>query len=125
MDSTRLSRSGCPWGSRLRWVTLAAVNSIEEPLGQAATQAPQAMQAAASKAASASALGTGVAWASGAEPVLAEMYPPAWMIRSNAERSTTRSLMTGNGSARHGSTVMVSPSLKERKRSEERRVVKE
>src|SRR5262252_3345691 len=36
------------------------------------------------------------------------------MIRSNAERSTTRSLMTGNGAARHGSIVIVSPSLKNR-----------
>src|SRR5690625_7717383 len=107
MDSTRLSRSGCPWGSRLRWVTLAAVNSIEEPLGQAATQAPQAMQAAASKAASASALGTGVAWASGAEPVLAEMYPPAWLIRPKAERSTTSTLMTGNGTEGSGPTGTV------------------
>ena len=40
------------------------------------------------------------------------MYPPASMIRSNAERSTTRSLMTGKAAARHGSTTIVSPSLK-------------
>ena len=33
-------------------------------------------------------------------------------MRSKAERSTTRSLMIGNGPARNGSTVMVSPSLK-------------
>ena len=45
-----VSRSGWPCGSRPRWVTLAAVNSIAEPFGQAATQAPQPMQAAASNA---------------------------------------------------------------------------
>ena len=49
---------------------------------------------------------------SGAPPVGAEMKPPAAMIRSNAPRSTTRSLTTGNASARHGSIVSVSPSLK-------------
>ena len=49
---------------------LAAVNSIGEALGQAATQAPQPMQAAASNASSASFLGTGMALASGAAPVL-------------------------------------------------------
>jgi hypothetical protein len=53
------------------------------------------MQAAASKARSASALGTGMALASGAPPVFTEMKPPAWMMRSKAPRSTTRSLMTG------------------------------
>ena len=36
------------------------------------------------------------------------------MIRSNAPRSTQRSLITGNASARHGSIVIVSPSLNER-----------
>ena len=39
----RWSRSGWPWGRRPRWVTLAAVNSEAEPLGQAATQAPHPM----------------------------------------------------------------------------------
>ena len=52
---------------------LAAVNSWPALLGQAATQAPQPMQAAASMAASAAVLGTGMRLASGAEPVLAEM----------------------------------------------------
>jgi hypothetical protein len=52
---------------------LAPRNSEAEPLGQAATQAPQPMQAAAVKARSAFGLGTGVACASGAEPVGAEM----------------------------------------------------
>src|SRR6266481_4980113 len=36
------------------------------------------------------------------------------MMRSNADRSTTRSLTTGNASARHGSSVKASPSLKKR-----------
>src|SRR5579859_2763855 len=85
MSSTRFSRSGPPCGSTLRWVTLAEVNSIAEAFGQAATHAPQPMQVALSKARSASALGTGVACASGALPVGAVTYPPAWMIRSNAE----------------------------------------
>ncbi len=49
------------------------MNSIAEPFGQAATQAPQPMQAAVSKAASASGFGTGVACASGALPVGAVM----------------------------------------------------
>ena len=40
---------------------------------------------------------------SGALPVGTLMYPPAAMIRSNAPRSTTRSLITGNALARHGS----------------------
>ena len=49
------------------------MNSEAEPLGQAATQAPQPMQVATLKARSASSLGTGTEWASGAEPVLTEM----------------------------------------------------
>src|SRR5882724_11205757 len=36
------------------------------------------------------------------------------MMRSNAERSTTRSLTTGNARARHGSKITASPSLKNR-----------
>ncbi len=72
MSRTRVSRSGAPCGSTLRWLTLAEVKSIAEPLGQAATQAPQPMHSACSKAKSASGLGTGVAWASGAVPVGAE-----------------------------------------------------
>ena len=47
---------------------MAAVNSMAEALGQAATQAPQPMQAAASKAASATIFGTGMMLASGAAP---------------------------------------------------------
>ena len=58
---------------RVRWAILAEVNSVAEPFGQAATQAPQPMQAAFSKARSASGLRTGVACASGALPVGAVM----------------------------------------------------
>ena len=91
---------------------LAPVNSIAEALGQAATQAPQPMQAAASMAASTVSFGTGTELASGALPVDAEMNPPASMIRSKAPRSTIRSRMTGNARARHGSITIVSPSRK-------------
>src|SRR2546429_6231283 len=106
MSTARCLRSVWPCGSRPRWVTLAAVNRVADPLGQAATQAPQPMQAAASNAASASALGIGIALASGALPVGALIYPPASMIRSRADRSTTRSLITGNGLARQGLMVI-------------------
>ena len=112
MLTTRASRSACPWGSSPRWVIFAPMNSMPLAFGHAATHAPQAMHVAASNARSAFGFGTGVACASGAAPVLTEMYPPAWMIRSKADRSTTRSLITGKASARHGSTVIVSPSLK-------------
>src|SRR5262249_38045562 len=66
---TRSYRSGWPCGSRPRWVIFAAVNSIAEAFGQAATHAPQPMHVAASNAAFASSFGTGRAAASGAEPV--------------------------------------------------------
>jgi len=81
-------------------------------LGQAATQAAQPMHAAASKARSAFSLGTGMALASGAQPVGTVMKPPAEMMRSKALRSTIRSLMTGKAWARKGSRVIASPSLK-------------
>src|ERR1700712_1341788 len=68
MASVRRYRSAWPWGSRLRWASLAEVNSCAAELGQAATQAPQPMQAAASIAASATGLGIGIRLASGAEP---------------------------------------------------------
>ena len=55
--------------------------------------------------------GTTLGASSGAEPARAPMNPPAWTIRSNALRSTTRSLISGNGLARNGSTTMVAPSL--------------
>ena len=111
MSSVRRHRSAWPWGSRLRWVSLAEVKSWPAELGQAATQAPQPMQAAASKAVSAASLGTGISLASGAAPALTEMKPPDSMMRSSGLRSTTRSRMTGKAAARHGSTTMWSPSL--------------
>ena len=58
-------RSGWPCGRSARCDTLAPANSIAEAFGQAATQAPQPMQAAASIACSASGLGTGIAFAVG------------------------------------------------------------
>ena len=73
MALTRRIRSGCPCGSMARWVIFAEVNSIEEPFGQAATQAPQPMQVAASKERSERFLLTWTAWASGAAPVFTEM----------------------------------------------------
>ncbi len=112
---TRRSFSGWPCGNRLRWETLAETNNMAEAFLQAATHAPQPMQAAASIASSAASFGTGTALASGADPVGAVINPPACMMRSNAERSTTRSLIGGNALARNGSTVIVSPSWKLRK----------
>ena len=88
------------------------MNNIAEALGQAATHAPQPMHAAASIEVSAMLLGTAMVLASGALPDRTEMYPPASMIRSSALRSITRSLITGNALARHGSIHTSSPSLK-------------
>ena len=79
------------------------MNSAAEPFGQAATQAPQPIHAAASIARSEFCFGTSMELASGAVPVEAEMYPPAAMIRSKALRSTTRSLITGKATERQGS----------------------
>src|SRR6187551_2040998 len=70
---TRSARSGAPCGSSARCEILAAVNSAAEAFGQAATQAPQPMQAAASKASSEASLGTGKELASGAAPARTEM----------------------------------------------------
>ena len=112
MARARRSRSGCPCGRTPRWVAFAAVKREAEAFGHAATQAPQPMQAALSMAQSASPFGIGRALASCGVPVGALIYPPAWMIRSNADRSTTRSFTTGNALARHGSIQMASPSLK-------------
>src|SRR5207249_5607979 len=96
MLRARAERSGRPCGRSPRCDTFAAVNSMAAAFGHAATQAPQPMHVAASKARSASSLRTRMALASGAEPVGALMKPPAWTIRSKALRSTIRSLMTGN-----------------------------
>ena len=73
MLTTRSRRSGLPCGSSPRCMTLAEVKSMAEPFGQAATHAPQPMQAAASNARSALSLGTSCECASGAAPVLTEM----------------------------------------------------
>ena len=77
MFTTRLVRSGEPWGKSARWETLAAVKSMAEAFGHAAAHAPQPMQAAASIARSESDLGTKIEFASGAEPARAEINPPA------------------------------------------------
>src|SRR5690606_433112 len=106
-----LAASTLPCGSKASWLTLADTNNMAEPFLQAATQAPQPMHDAASIASSAASLGIGIAFASGTPPVLTETYPPAIMILSNAERSTIRSLITGNAAERQGSIVITSPSL--------------
>ena len=95
-----------------RCETFAAVNSMADPFGQAAMQAPQPMHSAASMAVSASFFDIRMALPSGTPPVWTEMYPPDWMILSMALRSTIRSLITGKARARNGSIYMVSPSLK-------------
>ena len=71
--STRRSFSAWPCGRRFKCAAFAATKSIAEAFWHAATHAPQPMHAAASKAASALGLGTGVALASGALPVRTEM----------------------------------------------------
>src|SRR6476620_252583 len=106
--------SGSPWGNKARWAILAAVNREAEAFLQAATQAPQAIQAAAAKEESAFSFSMGIEFPSTALPVLIEKKPPAWMIRSKDLRSVTRSLITGKPFALQGSTTMVSPFLKAR-----------
>ena len=108
--STRLSRSGWPCGKSDRCETFAAVKSMADPFGQAAAHAPHPMQAAASIARSASCLGIGIEFASGAEPARSEMNPPACTMRSSALRSITRSFTSGNDPTRKGSTVIFAPS---------------
>ena len=73
MDSVLLHRSAWPCGSSPRWPSLADVNSCAAEFGQAATQAPHPMQAAASNAWSAATFGTGIRLASDAAPVPTEM----------------------------------------------------
>ena len=85
---------------------------MAEAFLQVATQAPQPIQVAASKALSASCLSIGMALASWVFPeVLTLTKPPACWIRSKEERSTVRSFITGKAFALKGSIVMVSPSL--------------
>ena len=70
--------------AKMRIDGLAAVNNAAEEFLQVATQAPHPMQAAASIAASATDLGIGIAFASGAVPVLALIKAPFSIIRSKA-----------------------------------------
>src|SRR5699024_8489467 len=65
----RRNASGLPWGNRFSWLTLAETNSIAEPFLQAATQAPQPIQLAASIASSAMGFGIRIALASWGAPV--------------------------------------------------------
>ena len=88
---------------------------MAEALGQAATQAPQPIQAAASIERSAFSFEIGIALASGAEPLRALMKPPAAMMRSKALRSTIRSLTTGKAFARQGSSQRDALTLAARK----------
>src|SRR6266487_2194153 len=74
---TRLLRSGSPCGNNARCATFAARNNIALLFLQAATQAPQPIQVAAAKDASAFSFSTGMAFASTALPVLTEIKPPA------------------------------------------------
>ena len=84
----------------LAFVERGALNdSAADAFLQAATQAPQPMQAAASMALSAAGLGTGTALASGLLPVRTEMKPPAATMRSNDVRSTTNNVYAEVGSA--------------------------
>ncbi len=83
---------------------------LADAFGQAATQAPQPMQVAASNAWSAVRLPIGIRFASWALPVFTEMYPPDCTMRSRAPRSTTRSRSTGKAAARQGSMWISSPS---------------
>ena len=67
-----------------------------------ATQAPHPIQAAASKALSASCLSIGIELASCVFPeVLTLTNPPACCTRSKEERSTVKSLITGKKSPLH------------------------
>lgn len=100
-----------PCGSLANDETRAATNSIAEPFLQVATQAPQPMQAAASMLSSASGFGIGIVLASG----------HAAGIDRN-ETAGLQDLVVGatvygqvldyrKARERHGSIVMVSPSL--------------
>ena len=73
MACTLLAASGLPCGRSAIWDTFADTKSIAEAFLQAATHAPQPMQAAESMASSALCLGIGMALASGTPPVVAEM----------------------------------------------------
>src|SRR6476661_8032811 len=70
MLNTRFFLSGCPWGSKARCATLADKNKDAEAFLQAATQAPQPIQAAAANEASALSFSMGIELPSTALPVL-------------------------------------------------------
>ena len=114
ISTTLLLLSGLPCGNKARCETFAERNNMAELFLHAATQAPQPIHIAAANEASASSFGMGMALPSTALPVLTEIYPPACIIRSNADLSTVKSFITGNALARQGSTTMVSPSLNAR-----------
>ena len=102
MFLARVVRSTFPWGNNANWEIFAETNNMADEFLQVATQAPQPIHAAALKAASASGFGIGILLASFAFPVFTEIKPPLAMILSKAERSTVKSLITGNAAALHG-----------------------
>src|SRR4029079_14529968 len=57
-------------------------------------------------------LGHGECIGVGCAAVIHAHEPPACMVRSNAERSQTRSFTSGKGAARYGSTDMSAQSAK-------------
>src|SRR5438309_10781031 len=77
MLSARFFLSGFPCGRSARCAIFAAVKREAEAFLQAATQAPQAIQAAAPNEASALSFSMGMAFPSTALPVLTEINPPA------------------------------------------------
>ena len=97
---TRLLRSGCPWGKKARCETFAAVKSMADAFGQAAAQAPQPMQAAASMARSAWGFGTGIEFASGADPARAATKPPG--LNDAIERAAIDHQIFDQGKGRPG-----------------------
>ena len=103
--TTRLVRSGSPCGNNARCETFAAVKSIADAFGHAAAHAPQPMHAAASIERSASCLGIGIEFASGADPARAEMKPPAWCCVSSSARSETGTHQRAIFISRHSAFV--------------------
>jgi hypothetical protein len=73
---TLFFRSGSPWGNSAKCETFAETNNSADEFLQAATHAPQPIQAAAAKQHPLY-LFAGIALASTALPVLTEIKPPA------------------------------------------------
>ena len=90
------------------------MKSAAEAFLQAATQAPQPMHCAASIAVSATSLATGMALASGADPVLTDDVAAGRDDAVEGAAIDDQVLDDGKAVARQGSTVIVSPSLKRR-----------